>query len=462
MLGRGKSPLRGTPLAFTDAGVVVVAGVTVIGAWVARPVPGIPALFVGVVALLALVRRWPVVVVIALAVLASDRSAQAWSGTDPRPPRPVAATVTLLGDPEPFGGGVSVVARLDGRHVELRAFGGSARRLSRRAAGERVAITGRLAPVPVASRRRLAERHVAGRVDVTAVGGWSAGSPAARAANRVRRLLTRGATSMSPGERALYTGLVIGDDRDEPRDLVDAFRASGLSHLTAVSGENVAFVLMAAAPVLRRLGLRGRLVATLGLVAWFALLTRFEPSVLRAAMMATLATAAWFLARPASPLRLLGLAVTALVIVDPLLVWSVGFWLSVGATFGIALFAAPIAARLPGPRALAAAIGVTLAAQVGVAPIQIAVFGPPSVAAVPANLLAVPVAGPVMVWGLTGGLVAGLLPPAVRGVVQLPARGALRWLAVVARVGAAAPSTPAWWVPLAAVVVVAGWCRARR
>jgi competence protein ComEC len=150
------------------------------------------------------------------------------------------------------------------------------------------------------------------------------------------------------------------------------------------------------------------------------------------------------------------------VIVDPLLVWSVGFWLSVGATFGIALFAAPIAARLPGPRALAAAIGVTLAAQVGVAPIQIAVFGPPSVAAVPANLLAVPVAGPVMVWGLTGGLVAGLLPPAVRGVVQLPARGALRWLAVVARVGAAAPSTPAWWVPLAAVVVVAGWCRARR
>jgi competence protein ComEC len=442
--------------------VLVVAAVTVAGAWIARPVPGVPVLVVGVGALVAVVRRRPVFLLIALAVLASDRSAQSWRGTEPLPARSVDATVTLLGDPEPLGSGVRVTARLGRHHVELWAFGGSARRVRARAAGERVAITGRLGPVPTASRRRLAERHVAGRIDVTAVGGWSDGSPAARAANRVRRLLTRGATSMSPAERALYTGLVIGDDRDEPRDLVDAFRASGLSHLTAVSGENVAFVLMAAAPVLRRLGLRSRLVATVGLVAWFALLTRFEPSVLRAAMMAALATAAWFLARPASPLRLLGLAVTALVLVDPLLVWSVGFWLSVGATYGIGVLAGPIALRLPGPPALAAGVGVALAAQVGVAPIQILVFGAPSIAALPANLLAVPVAGPVMVWGLTGGLVAGLVPPVVRGVVQLPARGALRWLAVVARVGAAAPRTPLWWVPLAAVVALAGWRHARR
>jgi competence protein ComEC len=179
-------------------------------------------------------------------------------------------------------------------------------------------------------------------------------------------------------------------------------------------------------------------------------------------MMAALATAAWFLARPASPLRLLGLAVTALVIVDPLLVWSVGFWLSVGATFGIGVLAAPIAAHLPGPRPLAAAVGVALAAQLGVAPMQVLVFGAPSIWALPANLLAVPVAGPVMVWGLTGGLVAGLLPASLGAVVQLPARGALRWLAVVARCGAAAPQSVRWWVPLGAVVLVAGWRHARR
>jgi competence protein ComEC len=69
------------------------------------------------------------------------------------------------------------------------------------------------------------------------------------------------------------------------------------------------------------------------------------------------------------------LAVAGMVLIDPLLVWSVGWWLSVGATFGIALLASPLAARLPGPRALAQALAVTVAAQVGVAPVAVTAFG---------------------------------------------------------------------------------------
>ena len=438
----------------------MLAAATAAGAWIARPLPMVAPLVLAPVAAAALIRRRPLVVVAALVLLASGRSAQAWSGVTAPAARPVDATVTLLDDPVPSGAGVRVTARLGARHVELSAFGGAGRRLAARAAGERVAIVGRLGPAPTSVRRRLAERHVAAEVDVSAVGGWSPGSPAARAANRVRRLLARGASTMSSGERALYTGLVIGDDRDEPADLVAAFRGSGLSHLTAVSGENVAFVLLAVGPIVRRLGLRGRLLTTVAVVGWFALLTRYEPSVLRAAAMATLATTAWYLGRPATSVRLLGLAVTALVVIDPMLVWSIGFWLSVGATLGISTLARPIAHRLPGPRALATGIGVATAAQIGVAPVQTLAFGVPSVAALPANLLAVPAAGPVMVWGLTGGLVAGLLPRSVRAVVQLPARGALRWLAVVARVGARVPAPAWWWLVVGAVAGVAVRSRA--
>ena len=79
--------------------------------------------------------------------------------------------------------------------------------------------------------------------------------------------------------------------------MVDAFRASGLSHLTAVSGENVAFVLAAASPLLRRLRPWWRWAATLGLIGWFMTLTRFEPSVLRAGVMAMLASSAFVLGR---------------------------------------------------------------------------------------------------------------------------------------------------------------------
>ena len=138
-----------------------------------------------------------------------------------------------------------------------------------------------------------------------------------------------------------------------------------------------------------------------------------------------------------------------------LLVWSVGWWLSVGATAGIALLAAPIAARLPGPRALAEALAVTIAAQIGVAPVSVSVFGGVPLASIPANLLAVPVAGPLMVWGLPAGVLAGVAP-ALAPVLHLPTRLAVRWIAVVARTAAAAP-LPELRVPhLAAGAAAAG------
>ena len=67
--------------------------------------------------------------------------------------------------------------------------------------------------------------------------------------------------------------------------MVEQFRASGLSHLTAVSGQNVAFLLAAAAPLLRRLRPWTRWTATVALIGWFMSVTRFEPSVLRAGAM---------------------------------------------------------------------------------------------------------------------------------------------------------------------------------
>jgi len=75
---------------------------------------------------------------------------------------------------------------------------------------------------------------------------------------------------------------------------------------------------------------------------------------------------------------------------------------------------------------------VTLAAQLGVAPVLLATFGPIPVASLPANLLAVPAAGLVMVWGLTGGVVAGLGGGVVAELAHLPTRVVLTWLAEVA------------------------------
>ena len=206
-----------------------------------------------------------------------------------------------------------------------------------------------------------------------------------------------------------------------------------------MSGQNVAFVLALLGPFLSRLRLGGRLAGGLAVLVLFGTLTRWEPSVLRAVAMAGLTLLAAALGRPASSLRILSLAVTGLVLVDPLLVHSLGFLLSVGACAGIALFSARLAARLPGPRPVAGAIGVTLAAQVGVLPILVPVFGGLPVAALPANLLGAPVAGPLMMWGMAAGLGAGWAGEGVARLVHLPTGLMIGWVAGVARWGATVP-----------------------
>jgi competence protein ComEC len=125
-----------------------------------------------------------------------------------------------------------------------------------------------------------------------------------------------------------------------------------------------------------------------------------------------------------------------LLVVDPMLAWSVGFALSVGATAGLAWVSAWLG-KVVGGRGVVAA---TLAAQVGTTPIQLLVFGYVPVVSVIANPLAVGVSGAVMMFGLPLALVSSLIPtiePAMSALMSLP----VAWVAWVARVSAAVAPT---------------------
>jgi competence protein ComEC len=257
------------------------------------------------------------------------------------------------------------------------------------------------------------------------------------------------------GDAALFRGLVLGDDVDQPAAMIDRFRASGLSHLTAVSGQNVAFVLAAAGPLLRRLRPFRRWAATLALIGWFVALTRFEPSIVRAGAMAGLSATAFVLGRERAPARLLGLAVVGLMLIDPLLSRSVGFWLSVGATAGVTVAGPWLALRLGRLGLLAEPVAATLGAQLGVLAPAVLVFGGVPLVSLPANLLASPVAGAVMLYGLPAGLLAGSVP-GLAPIVMLPCRIGVRWVDLVAalsaRVEPGGSATWAGWLIVALVV----------
>jgi competence protein ComEC len=150
-------------------------------------------------------------------------------------------------------------------------------------------------------------------------------------------------------------------------------------------------------------------------------------------------------------------AVTGLLLVDPLLAWSVGFLLSVGATGGVVVGAVHLTPRLVRLGPLALPVAITLGAQCGVALPSLLVFGRLSLIGTVANLLAVPVAGLVMLVGLPACLVAGFVPP-VGGVVMAPVGWGVWWVDAVATVGAVSePPAPWSWFGWGALVVAVVW-----
>ena len=381
--------------------------------------------------------RGAALLVAAVALAAGARAAQADRDLRDVALGPYAGPARLVDEPVAVRGAVRVVLEVEGDRFVATASGRVANLLRRRALGQTLHVAGERAPLGPRESARWRARHVQGTMRLAHVAETAAPAPPyARAATRARELVRAGAAGLAPDDRALLLALLMGDDHAQPRAMVEAFRASGLSHLSAVSGQNVAFLLAAAAPLLRRLAPGLRLGATLALLAWFVVVTRVEPSVVRAAAMAGITAIALALGHRPSALRVLALCVAGVVLADPMLVHSVGFALSVSATAGLSVLAAPIARRLPGPRWLASLAAASIAAQVGVAPVQLAIFGPPPCTGLAANVLAVPVASLVMLAGLPITLALGAAP-ALGDLALLPLRVGVRWIWWVAELGAA-------------------------
>jgi competence protein ComEC len=445
----------------SDAQMGALACVALFGAWV-----GVSAWLVPVTALSVLFARGRTdlaAAAVVLLVVSAACSGRAWADVAPERLGPFEGWAELVTDPAPVGRATGVVLEVDGERFEVFAYGSVARRLSARQAGELVRVSAERHPLDGPFARRAQVRHVVGELAIERVADHLPGDRLALATNRVRgRLRAAAESTMAPDQAALFTGLVIGDDARQPPEMTDRFRRSGLSHLTAVSGQNVGFILAVAGVGLRRLSRWWRLGGTWAVIGWFVVLTRFEPSVLRAATMAGLAATAFALGAERTAARLLALSVIVLVLVDPLLVWSVAFWLSVGATAGVTVVGPWVGARLHGPHWVVAPLSVTIGAQVGAFVPTWLVFQRLPALGVPTNLLAVPVAGFVMLYGIPAALVASFVPGPVAELVMLPARAGTSWVSTVAALadrlaphGAVAAAV--WAVQAVAVVFLWRW-----
>jgi competence protein ComEC len=248
--------------------------------------------------------------------------------------------------------------------------------------------------------------------------------PLASSSERVReRIRSAAARHLADGPAGLAVGLVTGDTRLLPEADAQAMRDTGLTHLTAVSGSNLAITVAAALAVaaVLRVGARGRRWMVGVTVLGFAYLTRLEPSVVRAATMAGVVLLASARGVPRHPAHALAGAVLVMVAVDPAVAGSLGMVLSAVATSGVLVVAPAVRERLAWlPDRVADLLAVTLGAQFAVAPLLLSVDGEVPMSSLPANLIAVPAAA-------IASLLVGIA--SVVAIVSVPAAGVLVWCA---------------------------------
>ncbi|MEV0599758.1 ComEC/Rec2 family competence protein [Streptomyces sp. NPDC050315] len=325
----------------------------------------------------------------------------------------------------------------------------------------RIRVEARLAPPLPPTDRVAAVLRVA--ADVADSPPQRIGGPTSlqRLAGSLRGGLREASDGLRPDARALLPGLVVGDTSRLTPELDDAFRATDLTHLLAVSGSNltIVLVLLIGPPHLAvraerrgiapRLGLSLRTTAVIGgaVAIAFVVVCRPDPSVLRAAACGLITLLAIGSGRRRTLLPALAAAVLLLVLYDPWLARSYGFLLSVLATGALLLLAPRWSAALQRrrvPPRLAEVIAAAAAAQAVCAPVIAVLAARVGLVAIPCNLLAELAVAPATVLGFAALATAPLFPPLAAALAWCGGWPA-EWIAAIARTGAALPGAEFGW-----------------
>lgn len=372
----------------------------------------------------------------------------------------VRAEIRIVSEPKPLPGkpplppsgtALVIVVSVDGRGMstrqampaQLRGSGEQLDDLLALRVGATYVVQGRLratdrgdAEVAVLVLRHVESmRHPPGVIDRLAAG--------------LRDGLRRSVASSPEAQRALVPSLVVGDTARISRAMSDDFKATGLTHLLAVSGANLALMLSVILALLRGIGVRGWLVraAAVAGVGMFVIVCGPEPSVQRAAVMGLVSLAATGVGTGRRSIRGMCVAVVVLMALDPWLSRAPGFWLSLAACLGIVLLGPVFVQSLVrwAPRWLAEALAIPLAAQIMTQPIVTWLSDQVSMVGVFANVVAGPFVGPTTALGFAAACTC-LLPP-VSTLLGWAAGWSAQPIVWIAEAGARLPNATVAWLP---------------
>lgn len=268
-------------------------------------------------------------------------------------------------------------------------------------------------------RNHLYARRIAATISLNGTGvketGFVKSKPLKGFGLNIRKYIIDTLESNLSGEKAALIGAMLTGYRENLTETMEnAFSAAGLTHIMAVSGANLAFLIFPLLWIFSAAGLDQRTgaVITIPFIFLYLLVTGMEASVLRASVMAVILMLGRILYRKTELVNSVAVAVFILLFINPFMFFDVGFQLSVGATLGLGLLYKRISSIFPDkiPGFARETLASTIAAQAGVLPLLIMHFNKVSLVSLLSNLLVVPVTGFATCLGAVCVVVHGIHP----------------------------------------------------
>lgn len=209
-------------------------------------------------------------------------------------------------------------------------------------------------------------------------------------------------------------GIVFGDDAvSPPQNIKQSFINSGLLHILAASGMNVAFIYSFFFMFMSLFRIHFKAKVTLGMVMVliYSLMTGLGASVIRATFMLVFVLIGKLIDRNAHSISLLSFVALLMLIYNPLYINDVGFQLSFIVTFGILIMAPAIAGfKNKFVDFIVGTVTIPIIAQLWVIPIQIFYFNNISLYSVFANIMSVPILMVLSFGGFVSSLISVIRP----------------------------------------------------
>lgn len=214
-------------------------------------------------------------------------------------------------------------------------------------------------------------------------------------------------------ESGVLSSILIGNKNNLQEDIKESFRDSNLSHMLAISGAHISYIILGITVILSKIKIHKKIskIFTILFLIFFIILTKSTPSVVRACIMGIYIIFSTLINRKPNTFASISISMLILLIYNPYNILDIGLQLSFGGTIGIVLFYNLIKRKFKSLEYIKSnflnklittikeIIFVTISANIVIIPIMILNFNTISYTFLISNLLASPILGVIIILG---------------------------------------------------------------